>query len=30
LSEYSKKIYFILNPYLNKYEKNWLKSSIYW
>jgi Xaa-Pro aminopeptidase len=29
LSEYSKKIYFILNPYLNKYEKNWLKSSIY-
>jgi len=29
LSEYSKKIYFILNPYLNKYEKNWLRSSIY-
>jgi Xaa-Pro aminopeptidase len=29
LSEYNKKIYFILNPYLNKYEKNWLKSSIY-
>jgi Xaa-Pro aminopeptidase len=29
LSEYSKKIHFILNPYLNKYEKNWLKSSIY-
>jgi len=29
LSEYSKKIYFILNPYLNKCEKNWLKSSIY-
>jgi len=28
LSEYSKKIYFILNPYLNKYEKNWLKSTI--
>jgi len=29
LSEYSKKIYFILNPYLNKDEKNWLKSFIY-
>jgi len=29
LSEYSKKIYFILNPYLNKDEKNWLRSSIY-
>jgi Xaa-Pro aminopeptidase len=28
LSEYSKKIYFILNPYLNEYEKNWLKSTI--
>ena len=29
LSEYSKKIYFTLSPYLNKYEKNWLRSSIY-
>ena len=29
LSEYNKKIYFILSPYLNKYEKDWLKSSIY-
>jgi len=29
LSKYNKKIYFTLNPYLNKYEKNWLRSSIY-
>jgi len=29
LNEYNKKTYFILNPYLNKDEKNWLRSSIY-
>ena len=29
LNEYNKKIYFILSPYLNKNEKNWLKSSMY-
>ena len=29
LNEYNKKIYLILGPYLNKNEKNWLKSSMY-
>lgn len=29
LNEYNKKIYLTINPYLNKNEKNWLKSSIY-
>ena len=28
LSDYHKKVYSILNPYLNKKEKNWLKSII--
>ena len=28
LSDYHKKVYSILNPYLNKKEKNWLKSFI--
>ena len=26
LNEYHKKVYLTLNPYLNRSEKNWLKS----